>query len=307
MDALKRAIFRYARDHADYDGLALTPIEGLRMMCASRPIGPLHSIYKPLVCLVLQGTKQMTIAGVPRTFHGGQSVVVTLDVPVAARIVEASADAPYLAVAIELDMAIAHELTDVLEHPSVARAGDEPTLFVLDTDEAALDCAMRLMRLIDTPEAIATLRPAILKELHYWLLAGRHGGAIRRLARPDSQAERLGRAIRLLRAEYRRPLALDRLAAVAGMSASTFGRRFKAMTSLTPLQFQKQLKLAEARRLMLADGLTATNAAYSVGYESVPHFTREYARLFGAPPRRDVRRPATTRPVMPPLVEGEGS
>ena len=133
------------------------------------------------------------------------------------------------------------------------------------------------------------LRPAIMKEFHYWLLAGRHGPAIRRLALPDGQAERIAAAARLLRAEFRGPVAMDRLAAAAGMSVSTFGRRFKAVTSLTPLQFQKTLRLVEARRLMRGDGRSASQVAFAVGYASVSHFTRDYGRLFGAPPRRDVR------------------
>jgi AraC-like DNA-binding protein len=264
------------------------------MMCVWRPTGPMHSIYKPLVCLVLQGAKQMTIGPAQRVFHAGQSVVVTLDMPVTGRVIEASASDPYLAVAIELDMAMVHELAVELGRPAASNTRQASPLFELDTDQAALDCAVRLMRLLDTPEAISALRAAIIKELHYWLLAGRHGEAIRRLALPDGQAKRLGSAIRLLRTEFRQTLALERLAAAAGMSASTFGRRFKAMTSLTPLQFQKRLRLVEARRLMRADGFSATNAALEVGYESVAHFTREYSRLFGAPPRRDVRGSAET-------------
>jgi AraC-like DNA-binding protein len=291
-ETLKQAVIRWTQEHANYDGLAVTPVKGLRMMCLRRPFGPLHSIYKPLVCFVLQGTKQLVIAEQPQQFRAGQSVVVTMDVPVAGRIVEASPERPYIAIAIELDMALIHELASEMEQRPPALKAPSANLFFLDTDEAATDSAMRLMRLLDTPDAIPLLRPAIMRELHYWLLAGQHGPAIRQIALPDGNAERLGSAIRLLRNEYRHPLALERLAAAAGMSVSTFGRRFKAMTSLTPLQFQKHLRLCEARRLMLGEGLSATKAAFAVGYESVAHFTRDYARLFGAPPRRDVRGPA---------------
>ena len=289
MDELITAVRRYSGRHADTEGLALTPVEGLRMMCVGRPGKPMHSIYKPLVCLVLQGAKQMTIGNVTQVFRAGQSVVVALDAPVTGRIVEASADGPYVATAIELDMALVRELATELAQADPTSGEPDQTLFVVDTDQAALDCAMRLVRLLDTPDAITALRPAIIKELHYWLLEGEHGAAIRQIALPDGQAERVAAAARLLRAEFRRPVAVERLAAAASMSVSTFRRRFKALTSLTPVQFQKELKLAEARRLMLGEGRSASQAAYAVGYESASHFNRDYGRLFGAPPRRDVR------------------
>lgn len=297
MDALTQAICRYAALHADHDGLAPTPVEGLRLMRVRRPGGPMHSIYKPLVCLVLQGAKRMTIGPGTDVFRAGQSVVVGLDAPVTGRIVEATPEEPYLAVAIELDMALVRELATELGTPEPARTEPVRTLFVLDTDEAALDCATRMVRLLDTPDAIPALRPAIMKELHYWLLAGRHGSAIRGLAMPDGQAERVAAAARLLRAEFRGPVPVERLAAAAGMSVSTLKRRFKALTSLTPLRFQKDLRLEEARRLMLAEGQTASQAAFAVGYESASHFTRDYRRLFGAPPRRDVRAAAERGPA----------
>ena len=289
MNALVQAAIRYSERHADGDGLSLTRVEGLRMMCVRRPSEPMHSIYKPLVCLVLQGAKQMTIGPDTRLFHAGQSVVVALDAPVTGRVVEACPDAPYVAIAIELDMGLVRELATELGLSVTPGSGPTRTLFVLDTEQAALDCAMRLLRLLDTPDAIAALRPAIMKELHYWLLKGEHGPAIRRLAFPDGQAERVAAAARLLRAEFHHPVAVERLAAAASMSVSTFRRRFKALTSLTPVQFQKELKLVEARRLMLSEGRNAGQAAFAVGYESVSHFTRDYGRLFGTPPRRDVR------------------
>ena len=297
MDTLVQAVRRYSERHADGDGLALTPVEGLRTMCVWRPSEPMHSIYKPLVCLVLQGAKQMTIGVETRLFHAGQSVVVALDAPVTGRIVEASPDVPYVAVAIELDMALVRDLGTELGVSDTPENGRTQTLFVLDTEQAALDCATRLLRLLDTPDAITALRPAIMKELHYWLLKGEHGPAIRRLAFPDGQAERVAAAARLLRAEFHHPVAVERLAAAAGMSVSTFRRRFKALTSLTPVQFQKELKLVEARRVMLSEGRSASQAAFAVGYESVPHFTRDYRRLFGTPPRRDVRAVTERAPV----------
>jgi AraC-like DNA-binding protein len=289
MDDLKWAIIRYANLHADADGLAVTPIPGLRMMCVPAPSGPMRSIYKPLICLVLQGAKQMTVGVETGEFSAGQSVLVTLDMPVTGRITQASRDKPYLALAVELEVATINEIVTELGLSQTQVREPTHTLFVEDTDTALLDCAMRLMRLLDRPDAAPVLRPAIMKELHYWLLAGRHGAALRSFTVPDSHAQRISAAIRILRAEFDRPISVDRLAASSGMSLSTFHRRFKAVTSLTPVQFQKQLRLIEARRLMLSDGHTASRAAFDVGYESVSQFTREYVRLFGTPPRRDTQ------------------
>ena len=145
----------------------------------------------------------------------------------------------------------------------------------------------RLMRLLDRPAPEPVLHALRMRELHYWLLAGRHGAAIRRLGWPEGHAQCVARAVAVLRTEFTRPLPVERLASVAGMSVSSFHRHFLAVTSLSPLQFQKQLRLIEARRLMMSEGASASRAAFSVGYESVPQFTREYGRMFGLPPARD--------------------
>jgi AraC-like DNA-binding protein len=290
MEALKRAIVRYAQQHANADGLAVTPVPGLRMMCARAPTGPIRSIYKPLVCLVLQGAKEMAIGEEIQTFSAGQSIIVGLDVPVTGRIVTASQERPYIALAVELDMAVVRELATQLDMKSPPRKASAPAFFVEDTEAAALDCGFRLMQLLDRLDAVPVLRPGIIKELHYWLLYGTHGATIRRLALPGGYPQRIAAAVKLLRTQFDKPLRVEALAASAGMSASTFHRQFRALTSLSPVQFQKQLRLIEARRLMLNEGRAANRAAFDVGYESVSQFSREYARMFGAPPRRDTHK-----------------
>lgn len=171
--------------------------------------------------------------------------------------------------------------------PVEAPEPDRRAVFVEDTSVAVADCALRLVHLLERPEAAAVLRSSIVKELHYWLLAGRHGAAIRRLALAGGHVQRVARATAILRAEFTRPLPVERLAAAAGMSLSSFHQHFRAVTRLSPLQFQKQLRLLEARRLMAGDGLSASAAAFAVGYGSVSQFTREYGRMFGVPLRRD--------------------
>jgi AraC-like DNA-binding protein len=287
MDPLKQAVHAYASIHANGDGLALTPVPGLRMMCVDSPRGELHSIYRPLVCLVLQGAKHMTVGREERLFSAGHSVIISADMPVVGRIVGASREKPYLAIAVELDMSTLREVAAHLGEVAPQRPSDIRTLFSVDTDAAASDCAMRLMRLLEQPAAVALLRPGILRELHYWLLSGQHGAALRAMAAPAGYASRLAAAIAILRKEYRTRLSIERLAAEAAMSPTAFHKHFKYMTSLSPGQYQKRLRLIEARRLMLDEGYSATSAAFEVGYESVSQFTREYGRMFKTPPKRD--------------------
>jgi AraC-like DNA-binding protein len=166
--------------------------------------------------------------------------------------------------------------------------GDDAPVRVDSTDADVADAALRLIRLLDRPAAAPVLRAQLVREAHYWLLTGRHGAAIRRLGFPNGHIQQVARAVALLRAEYASPLPVARLAEVAGMSPSSFHEHFRTVTSLSPRQFQKQLRLIEARRLMLAEGASSSSAAFRVGYESVQQFTREYARAFGLPPARDI-------------------
>jgi AraC-like DNA-binding protein len=285
-EALKRAIWRYADAHADAEGRAEMPIQGIGVVRVDAPIKLMPSIYKPALCLILQGAKQVTSGNEVHEFAAGQSVIVSVDRPVVGRIVRASREEPYLALSIELDMAVLREVMAQIPASAEPPQQRDSVMFVDDTDEAIADCTLRLVRLLDRPEAEPVLRPSIVKELHYWLLAGRHGAAMRRMALPGSHAQRVARVVAVLRAEFARPVSVERLAATASMSPSALHQHFKAVTSLSPMQFQKQLRLLEARRLMLSDGFSASRAAFEVGYESVSQFTREYGRMFGSPPRR---------------------
>ena len=286
-DALKQAIQRYANAHANADGFVEAPVPGVSMMRVHAPTGIMHAIYKPVLCLVLQGAKQVTAGDAVHHFAAGQSLIVSVDLPILGRVVRASRAEPYLSLAVDLDMSVMRELMGQVTATPGLPGRRDPAVFVDETDAAIADCALRLVRLLDRPEAAAVLRPAIVTELHDWLLAGRHGAALRRLALPGGHGQRIARAVAVLRAEFARTVPVARLADAAGMSASSFHQHFKAATSLSPLQFQKQLRLLEARRLMVSEGISASRAAFAVGYESVPQFTREYGRMFGMPPGRD--------------------
>jgi AraC-like DNA-binding protein len=285
MNDLLDAVRRHADAHADTQGIARTPIAGLSSVRATAPSGLVYAISRPLVALVVQGRKQVTQGTQGVDVGPGESLRVTADVPTVSQITRATLAAPYYSLVLELDAAVIAELGAQMQ---ADRTGRLAPVRVLPTDAEVADAGLRLLRLLDRPDALPLLQDGLLRELHYWLLAGRHGEAIRRLGGPGGQAERIGRAVALLRAQFTRPWTVEQLADVAGMSASAFHRHFRATTSLSPLQFQKNLRLIEARRLMLADGVSASSAAYAVGYESVPQFTREYGRLFGQPPARDV-------------------
>lgn len=284
MDALLDCIRRHTGPQVQ--GRVATAIPGLNLVCATAPSELMHDIERPLVCLVRQGSKRMTSGGRSLEFSAGESLLVTADVPTTSRITRASQAQPYYALAVILDPALIADLGAQMPSPPDTAV---PAIHVDATEPEVTDAALRLMQLLDQPDARPVLQAQRLRELHYWLLAGRHGPAIRNLGWPDGHVQRIARAVNLLRREYATPLPIARLAAEAGMSASAFHRHFRNVTSLTPLQFQKHLRLLEARRLMMSQGAAASSAAYAVGYESVPQFTREYGRMFGRSPARDAR------------------
>jgi AraC-like DNA-binding protein len=280
-DTLLDAVRCYAEAYADAAGVARTPIPGLTTIRATEPSDLQYAISRPLVALVVQGTKHVTMGNQAFTFSAGDSLLITADVPTVSQITRASAAEPYLSLVLDLDLALIADL--VVEMKAVPVAGGAPVR-VEPTDGEVADAALRLMRLLERPASVPVLRAQLVREMHYWLLAGQHGAAIRRLGWPDGHVQRVARAVAILRAEFAKPLPVERLAAVAGMSPSSFHHHFRAVTSLSPLQFQKQLRLIEARRLILSEGVTASSAAFAVGYESVSQFTREYRRMFGLPP-----------------------
>jgi AraC-like DNA-binding protein len=286
IEDLKNAVRTHARQHANADGLALTPVPGLRMMCLAEPRMALQSTYRPLVCLVLQGAKHMVVGTQERLLRPGQSIIVSADMPVRGRVIEASRARPYLAVAVEIDLKLLREIAVQLPGRAHPRVQPEGSSFVEPTTAPLLDCARRLMGLLQRPEAIPILRPGILRELHYWLLSGVHGRTLAGLVAPESHAARLSIAIGILREEYRAAISVERLASASAMGLTAFHRHFKKLTSLTPIQYQKRLRLIAARELLQSQGWQAGRSAFEVGYESISQFTREYRRLFGAPPKR---------------------
>lgn len=275
----------FADAHANRFGEAVTDVPGLSIVRSTFPGRLQVAINKPLIAILLQGRKRVTSGPDTYEYGPGEALVISADAPTQSQITKASPAAPYYALVFEFDPVI---LRDLMTDGSVDAVQASP-IKIEPVDAKVADAALRLMRLLEQPKALFALRSGILRELHYWLLESRHGSAITRLGTEQSQADRIGRVIRVLRQQYGQTLRIETLARLAGMSEASFHKHFRAITTLSPLQFQKQLRLIEARRLMLASGETITNAAYAVGYLSVPQFTREYSRLFGAPPRRDIQ------------------
>jgi AraC-like DNA-binding protein len=285
-NALLDSVRLYADAHSDEFGIARTPIPGLSIFRAAAPGELQYAIARPLVALVVQGCKRVTTGGQSFEFGAGDSMVISADVPTVSQITRADLNKPYYSLALDLDPAIVEALTVEM---GVVRAEQGVAVRVDPTEAEVADAALRLIRLLDRPASVPVLRAQYVRELHYWLLAGRHGSAIRNLGVSEGNVQRVARAVAIIRSEYARPLRVERLAEAAGMSPSSLHQHFRAVTSLSPLQFQKQLRLIEARRMMLSEGSSASIAAYEVGYESVPQFTREYARMFGAPPVREIK------------------
>lgn len=285
-DTLLTAVRRYAETHSDPAGAARTPISGLTTIRATMPSELQFAISRPLVALVLQGRKRVTMGDETFDFSAGDSLLITADVPTVSQITRASQGAPYFSLVLNLNPAIIEELAGEMQAASGIEDGP---VRIEPTDAEVADTALRLMRLLERPASVQILQAQLVREMHYWLLAGRHGAAILRLGLPDSKSHRVACAVSIIREEFEKTLPVARLAAAAGMSLSSFHEHFRAVTSLSPLQFQKQLRLIEARRMMLSDGAAASTAAYAFGYESVSQFTREYGRMFGLPPVQDMK------------------
>jgi len=283
--ALLTAVRRFADAHANPSGVATTGIPGVTVLRSVHPGELQYAISRPLVALVVQGRKRVMMGRHSFDFGAGDAMVIAADVPTVSQVTQADVRAPYYSLVFDLVPALIETLVCEM---GGRQADPGPAIHVERTEGEVADAALRLMHLLERPEALRILHAQSLRELHYWLLAGRHGPAIRNIGAGAGQARRIGRAVAAIRADYARSIAAEHLAELAGMSTSTFHKHFRAVTSLSPLQFQKQLRLIEARRLMLSEGASASSAAYAVGYESVPQFTREYARLFGQPPVREI-------------------
>jgi AraC-like DNA-binding protein len=275
--------------HYDADlGHKKLHMPGLSVLRREAPSHIEALVYEPVLCLILQGCK-VTCSGDQRAELGpGEALIVSHDLPVVSRITQASAQEPYLAMILALDLQLVHSLYDQVAEAPLPRVNAR-SLCVGPAEAAWLAPLVRYVELTGNRMDAKVLGPATLREIHYRLLLSPVGGMLRNLLVADSHASRIARAIRQLRSEYRLPLRVPDLAKAADMSASSFHEHFKAVTGTTPLQYQKDLRLIEAQGLLTALSHTVSEAAYAVGYESPNHFSRDYSRKFGVPPSRGAR------------------
>lgn len=274
---------------APEDGV-VRPMPGLQMRRASRSGDVTHGATMPSFCITAQGAKVIYLGDLGYRYDVEHYLIATDELPISSQIVEATPEHPYLNVIVRLDPAMVGSVLVEAGQiaPRVSRT--EKAIDVSPLDADLLDAVVRLVRLLETPVDARYLAPLITREIIYRLLQGAQAGRLRHLAAIGGHTNRIAGAIERLRNEFDRPIRIDDLAQELGMSTSGFHQHFKAVTAMTPLQFQKQLRLQEARRLMLGEDLDAASAGYRVGYDDPSHFNREYKRLFGAPPMRDIER-----------------
>ena len=291
LQVLRERTIALALARAGSDGLHTTALPWLRLIRASAPALPVPAVYEPGLVLVLQGRKQAQLGDTVVQYDAMQCLLVPMTMLPRGRVVEASAAKPYVCLRLSCETQALAELLLDGDTP----AGDSAAgMQVAPVTAPLLDAALRLLQLLDSPQDLRTLAPLLQREIFYRVLTGPLGPKLRALAHTDGVTRRVARVVEQLSRRFAEPLRIEELAAIAHMSPSTLHLRFKQLTALSPLQFQKTLRLQQARKLMLGDGLDAASAAHRVGYESPSQFSREYRRLFGAPPREDISLLRTT-------------
>ena len=278
-------VARYAAN----DGEVSTAVESLHLSRRSAPSLPLHTAQWPCFALVVQGAKRLTLGREAYDYGVGNFLVVSLDLPVISRTTVASAETPLLGLGLAIRPERLQELLHRVRPAAFAAVGDAVRgVAVNDADAGVIDATLRLLRLLDTPSDIPALAPLIEQEILYRLLMGPCGTSLLRIAQADSPGNRIAKAVGWLREHFTEPLRIADLARHAGMSVSSLHHHFSAVTAMTPMQYQKQLRLHEARRLLWVERLDVGGAGFRVGYQSPSQFSREYRRLYGVAPSHDL-------------------
>jgi AraC-like DNA-binding protein len=271
------------------DGL-VEPLPGLGLARVSAPREPVHGVTMPAFCVIAQGSKEVLLGDSRYRYDPLHYLLATIELPSASHVLEASPERPYLSFRLELPPALVSSVMAEMGHTAPPNPANVRAVDVSRLDANLLDAVVRLVRLVDSPGEAPVLLPLITREIIYRLLVGDQGARLRHLMSSEGYTTDIARAIERLRRGFDQPLRVEQVARDLGMSVSSFHHHFKAVTAMSPLQFQKRLRLQEARRLMLGENLDAASAAYRVGYNDASHFNREYKSLFGVPPMRDVQR-----------------
>ncbi|MGY5122946.1 AraC family transcriptional regulator [Streptomyces sp. 900105755] len=290
LDELRSLIDRHALRDAD----AVPAIDGLMLTRAERPTGPRSGMADPVLALVAQGAKRLTLGGRIYDYEVGQYLVVSVDLPVSGQCTRASRETPFLGFGFRLRPARIAALlleTGTDRHAGgVRRRTELPALAVGEAPADLVDAALRMVRLLDRPADIPVLAPMIEREILWRLITGEQGALVRQIGLADSRLTQIGRAVRHIREHYTDALRVEDLARLSGMSASPFHRYFRAVTAMTPIQYQKHIRLQEARLRLMSSTDDVADVGYAVGYDSASQFSREYRRQFGRPPGADAAR-----------------
>lgn len=281
-----------ARRIASFIGSAenrATEIPGLALHRRTAPTSPCSCTYEPSVTVIAQGRKRVELGPTTFIYDPSRFLLTSIDLPVVSRVVEASEQAPCLALSLKLEMPVVRELLSRDEIQVTEARTDTPGMATGETTAEFLSACCRLVDLLHSPQDIPFLSGLIGREIIYRILRSAEGARLRAIATLGEQSQRTAKAIAWIRSNYARPLRVEELAEIAGMGVSTLHHHFRVLTSMSPLQYQKQLRLQSARARMLIDGLDAATAAFEAGYESASQFSREYSRFFGQPPMRDIR------------------
>ncbi|HHF3042338.1 TPA: AraC family transcriptional regulator N-terminal domain-containing protein [Vibrio diabolicus] len=285
IEKLAKHIEKWANGANQYD----TEIPGLRFSRWATPTPPTSYTHNPSICLIAQGRKRVLLGEDSFVYDANHFLISSVDLPIIANIIEASEDKPYLGVIMELDLTEISQLIVDSELTFNQSKEAQKGIAVGELSEPLLDAFLRLIELLDEGQNIKILAPIIKREVFYRLLITEQGARLNQIVTAGSHSHQIAKAIDWLKNNFVKPLSVSELAAYSGMSKSAFYTHFRSMTSMTPLQFQKKLRLSEARRLMLTENLDAMATTFKVGYESPSQFSREYSRLFGAPPSKDIK------------------
>jgi len=276
--------------YSEKDGVHQTVIPSLFFMRDSNASVPRHGVYKPSLCMVVQGAKEVWLAQERFRYSPADYLVASVHLPVTAQVTEATPDAPYLGFKLEFTPSQILEVLQDAEFRVIPKENPKRAMFVSQMESSLLDAVLRLARLLDKPKDIPVLAPLFTKEILYRVLQGQNGIILEQIVMEGSSTHQIKVVIEQIMNNYDSPLRIEELAEIANMSISSLHRHFKEITAMSPLQFQKQLRLQEARRLLLTESADASEVAYRVGYESASHFSREYSRMFGFPPKADKKR-----------------
>lgn len=290
IDKQQRDLAKIIERYADRDGVHPTSISSLFLIRESIVTEPISRINEPSFCIIIQGEKEVWLGEEHFRYGPGNYIVASVDLPVTGQVIKASTASPYLAIKLEFTSSEIIEVLNDADKRTLQKKNVKRAMFISEAEPSLVDAVIRLACLLDNPEHIPILSPLFKKEILYWILKGPHGEALEQMALEDSNAVRIRNVSDHIISNYEKSFRIEELAEIANMSVASLHRHFKEVTSMSPIQFQKQLRLQEARRLLLGESSDVAAVAFQVGYESQSQFSREYSRMFGFPPRIDIKR-----------------